>query len=437
MEEGLTHHILRLVQQISVIVIAARIAGEFCERYLRQPGVLGELVIGMIIGPYALGGMIDWPGLHGPLFPLSERSGSIPVSSDLYSFGQIAAVILLFVAGLETDLKQFLRYGLIASLIGLGGVLLPFFGGAYATVWFGAAESMSDPKALFMGAAMAATSVGITARVLSDIGRLDTPEGVTIIAGAVVDDVFGILLLSIVVSLVREGGEVSWGDIGITGLRAFGFWIGLTAVGLLLSRRIEKLLLWFRGRGSALVLALGICFAGAAAAEAFGLAMIIGAYAVGLALSERSIAKRLEGELRPIYHFMVPVFFVVMGMLVDFNAIRAVLLFGTVLSMLAILSKVLGCGLPAFGLGFNFRGAYRIGIGMMPRGEVALIVAGIGLASGAIQSALFGVTVMMTFVTTLLAPILLVPAFAGGLSGRRKPDRDHRQIPSETLNKEG
>ncbi len=271
---------------------------------------------------------------------------------------------------------------------------------------------------------MTATSVGITARVLNDIGKLDTPEGVTILAGAVVDDVLGILILAIVVDLGVKG-EFNWGDIAVTSVKAFGVWLFITAAGIIFANYIEKVLSWFRSPGTSLGLALFLCFACAALAEMFGLAMIIGSYAIGLGLSKtENLSEYLIERLEPVYQAFVPVFFVVMGMLVDFKAMWGeTVIFGTVLTLLAIISKVFGCGIPALGVGFNMKGSYRIGIGMLPRGEVALIVAGIGLAAGVIENDLFGVAVMMTMITTLMAPILLVPGFKGG-SGLRVDDEN-------------
>lgn len=410
--------VTKLVLQIGIILIVAKVAGEVCEVYLKQPGVLGELCAGMLIGPYLLGGYITIPHI-GPLFVAPHGGNGIPVSNELYAFAQIAAIILLFMAGLETDLRQFLRYGGPAFVIALGGVFFPFVLGAWATVFLGFAPSFMHPTALFMGAIMTATSVGITARVLSDIGKIDTPEGVTILASAVVDDVLGILVLAIVVSLSRQG-SVSLGALGMIGLKAFGFWVGLTASVILLSRYIERFLNLFETKGATLALSLALCFLASAAAELFGLAMIIGAYSMGLGLSEREIKHRLEEALTPIYGFMVPVFFVVMGMLVNFEAMQGALLFGVVISILAVISKLFGAGLPALAVGFNKIGALRIGIGMLPRGEVALIVAGVGLSAGVIRSAGFGVAIMMTLITTLLAPIFLVPAFQKRKEGTRQ-----------------
>jgi Kef-type K+ transport system membrane component KefB len=432
MEQNLTEVVLHLVFQLAVILCAAKVGGEIAERFLKQPAVLGELVVGMLIGPFALGQFIHLPHF-GVLFPPPAGHTLIAVSSELWAFAQVAVIILLFVAGLETDLGSFLRYGAKAFVIGLGGVIFPFFAGAWATSVF-TEHGMMSPMALFIGSAMTATSVGITARVLSDIRKLGTPEGVSILAAAVIDDVLGLLVLAIVVAMaagavageagLAAGGEVQadidWGELGWLAFKAFGIWIGITAAAILSAKYIERFFSMFKASGARLSLALALCFLVSGFVEMFGLAMIIGAYSIGLGLSQTEMAKELIKEMEGLYHGLVPVFFVVMGMLVSFPAMREELTFGIALSLLAIASKVFGCGLPALGLGFNVRGATRIGLGMLPRGEVALIIAGMGLARGAIDAGLFGVVIMMTVVTTFLAPVLLVPAFRGG-SGLKNP----------------
>ena len=419
--EELVHLITRIVLQLALILAAAKIAGEISERYLRIPPVLGELAAGIIIGPFALGGI----GLFGfePIFGAASHaiSNHTPnISTEIWAIAQVASVVLLFAVGLETDLKQFLRYAGPASAVALGGVILPFAFGAGATVYFGYADGFLDPKALFMGAILTATSVGITGRVLQDLHRMGAPEGVTIIAAAVVDDVLGILVLAVVVAM-SETGAVEAGELGLIAAKAVGFWLGLTGLMILLSGWISKALGWFRDPGAPLALALGLALLGAGLAEAFGLAMIIGAYSVGLGLAQTPLAHRIQPSMMGVYHFLVPIFFVVMGMLVDVSAIGAVLGFGIALTVLAIISKVVGSGAPALAAGFNMRGAWRVGLGMLPRGEVALIIAGIGLSREVINHDLFGVAILMTIVTTLIAPILLVPAFRSGQSGRRHP----------------
>ena len=422
MEQDFTELVTHLVFQLAVILAAAKVGGEICERYLRIPPVLGELVVGIIIGPFALGAL-SIPVL-GPLFEEPNRGGGgvIPVSLELFSVSQIAAVVLLFVAGLETNLKQFLRYAGPATAVAAGGVLIPFLFGLGATLLLKPAGLTGDPllySALFMGAVMTATSVGITARVLSDMRKLDTSEGVTVLAAAVVDDVLGILMLTVVVGM-SAGEAFSVGGVTLIGIKAVGFWVVLMAGGILGAQYISRALGTFRSSGSAIALALAIAFLAAGLAESFGLAMIIGAYTIGLALSGTSLARQLEEPIMAVYHALVPIFFVVMGMMVDLTVMGSVIVFGLIITALAILSKVVGSGVPALITGFNKVGSWRIGIGMLPRGEVALIIASIGLSRGIIGSDMFGVAILMTVVTTLLAPIILVPAFAKGGSGRKE-----------------
>lgn len=410
---SLTHKMMILMLQLAVIMIAARVCGELFERFLKQPSVLGELAAGMIIGPYALGPYIDIFG-SGPLFPLL-MGAAVPVSEPLYGLATMASIVLLFMVGLETDFKQFMRYAGPGFAVGVGGVIGSFLTGAYCYVWY-SGESFMSPAALFMGTVSTATSVGITARVLSEKKKLDSPEGTTILAGAVIDDVLGILILAVVggiAATATPGSEqsVDWGAIGIIAAKAFGFWLGATALGIMLSSKIQSFMHWFRSAGSSVSLGLGFAFLLAGVAETFGLAMIIGAYIMGLSLSKERISHELEHALLPIYAGFVPVFFAVMGMLVNFKAMMPAFWFGVVYSLIAVISKVLGSGIPCFFVGFNGIGAMRIGMGMLPRGEVALIVAGVGMSQGFIGQDMFGVVIMMTLVTTVIAPPGLVALF--------------------------
>jgi Kef-type K+ transport system membrane component KefB len=410
----LTHEAAVFVLQIGVVLIAAKVGGEIFERWLKQPAVLGELLMGVAIGPYALGA-IDLPTI-GRLFGDPSTGGAIPIPLALWVFAELGAVVLLFVAGLETDFESFVRFGPRATVVAIGGVILPFALGDAATVALGLAPSFVSAEALFVGAALTATSVGVTARVLGDIGELDTPEGVTILGAAVFDDVIGILVLAVVVA-IAQSGSVDAMQIGVIGGKALGAYLLLTALLVLLAGRIAGVIDAFRSPGSGLALALALGLVSGYVAESVGLAMIIGAFSAGIALSRSNLRERLGHEVRAVAHIVVPVFFVVVGMLVDLRALGSVLLFGTIVSVLAILSKVVGCSVPALALGFRPIGALRIGIGMVPRGEVALIIAGIGLATGAVEQAVFAVVVFMTFATTVLAPILLVPAFRTGGQG--------------------
>ncbi len=414
--------VAELILLLAVILVAAKVGGEVSERYLKIPPVLGELGAGILISPFLLGG-IHWFG-GGAIFEVAHDGSGLPVEPQLFFVAQMAAIVLLFEAGLETNRDQFMKYVRPATAVAAGGVILPFVMGFAATVLLGFADMDSIEgviPALFVGAIMTATSVGITARVLADIRRLDSPEGVTILAGAVVDDVLGIIILAIVVGVAEEG-TVTAGSVGIIFLKAVGFWLGLMIIGSIVSKYISNVVLWFKSAGGALVLALALAFIASAVAEIyFGLAMIIGAYTMGLALSSTELKHQVEESMRSVNNFLVPIFFVVIGMQVDFTAFGAgetslgsAILFAAVLTVFAVISKVVGAGLPALFVGFNRIGATRVALGMLPRGEVALIVAGIGLTSGVIGQDIFGVAIVMTVVTTVLAPVFLIPAFKGG-----------------------
>lgn len=404
--------------QLAVILIAARLGGFIAQRYFRAPSVLGELAAGMLFGPYALGGL-PLPG-WGPVFPL--KGGPLPVSTELYGFAMLASIVLLFISGLETDPKTFLRYSVSGLAVGVGGIVTAFAIGDVAAVLLGIADSFLSPPALFLGTVATATSVGLTARLLSERRKMGSPEGVTILAAAVFDDVLGIVVLALVVAVTRAKGSQStpadWKHIALIGTKALGFWILFTAVGLLLARRLTHLLKRLRSMTTIASICVGLALLVAGLSEMAGLAMIIGAYIVGLSLSQTDIAYELQERLRPLYDFLIPIFFCVMGMLVNFFAVKSVLLAAVFYGLAGIGAKIVGCGIPAWFTGFNLRGAVRIGTGMIPRAEVALIVAGIGLSSNIISPEVFGIAVSLTMLSTLLAPPLIVRAFQGG-SGLR------------------
>ncbi|HSE43398.1 MAG TPA: cation:proton antiporter [Acidobacteriota bacterium] len=423
MEQGITHEVTLLILQLAFILFIARIFGEIFEKFLKQPGVLGELVAGMLLGPYLLGSYLKLPVI-GSLFPILpaaslEAQANIPIQFPLYAIGQLGSVVLLLMAGLETNLASFLRFAGKATIVGAAGIVIPFVAGAYVTIWFGYATAFFDGAALFMGAILAATSVGITARVLSEIKKLDTPEGITILGAAVVDDVLGILVLAIVVNLV-ESGTVQFAAIGFTALKAIGIWIGLSVLFIYSAPVLARIWSGFRTPGSSLVLTIIACFVAAVICEMVGLALIIGAYVVGLAFSNTPIAPKMIEELKGLYHVLVPVFFVILGMLVNFDAMKHAIIFGLVITFVAIVGKLIGCGAAGFACGFNLLGSSRIGIGMIPRGEVALIIAGYGLTKGVVDQEIFGVAILMTILTTFLAPTFLLPVFKTQENGLRK-----------------
>ena len=417
MEEGIASVMANLVLQLGILIFAVRLIGKLFKK-IKVPTVLGELLIGVVIGPFALGG-IPLPGFPQGIFPLN--SASLAVSPELYSFSQVASIILLFASGLETDLKLFLKYSVAGGVIGIGGVVFSFVLGDLVGVLLLHTNFM-DVRCLFLGIMSTATSVGITARILSDKKKMDSPEGVTILASAVFDDVLGIILLAVILGVVAvlngTGASISGVEIAKIAGKAFGIWLVFTALGLIFSKQIAKFLKFFKHSYDFSICALGLGLLLAGVFEKQGLAMIIGAYVTGLSLSSTDIAPIIQERIRGLYDFFVPIFFAVMGMMVNVGEMlsKEVLIFGAIYTVVAILAKVFGCAFPAMLMGFNFKGGLRIGCGMIPRGEVALIIAGIGLTAGILDEKLFGVVILMTLVTTLVAAPFL--NFSLSLPGR-------------------
>lgn len=417
-----------IVLSLAIMLLAAKIGGEIAERKFKQPGVLGELLAGVVISPFALGPYLGFHVIPGEI---------MPISPEIDLIGQIGVVILLFLAGVETDVKQFMKFGKVAGVVAVGGVVFPFILGYFAIVYFYTPPPGSQDIiyiAMFTGAVLTATSVGITARVLKDIDRMNSEEGTTILAAAVIDDILGIIVLAMVIGIIGASGvaegaikvniiDSAWNgivpkttttDIIWIILKAALFWAVILFVGLKYSDKISNMLSKFKTKGAVMVIALVIGFLISYLAAYIGLALIIGAYAAGLALSASSYKEHLIEEITPVFNFIVPIFFVAMGMLVNVKDAVSIAGLGVLILVLAIIGKALGCGIVSYFSGFNYHGAMRVGMGMVPRGEVGLIVAYIGLSQGIIQQPLYVIAVVMSIVTTLITPPLLKSAFAKG-----------------------
>ena len=461
-----TEEMMFLVLQIGIIIFAAKVGGAIASM-MKLPSILGELAAGIVIGPWALGGIGFCPDMFNGMFKDGLFHGAAlremaahghtfdATSPALYGIATLASIILLFLSGLETNLKMFLKYSFVGSMVGVGGVLVSFAFGDLCAVWLlpqffetfadlksmPLAQAITQATPLYMGIMSTATSVGITARILSEKKKMDSEEGTTIMAGAVIDDVLGLIVLAIGNGIIAanvgakaaaEGaaaGGMDWGNIGLVALKAFGVWLGATAIGVLAARYIAKFLKrCFKSPVVIATMAFGLALVLAGFFEMMGLAMIIGAYVMGLALSRTDLKHPITEMLTPVYTFLVPVFFCAMGMMVDMSALcsKPVLIFGGIYTALAVLAKVLGCMIPSMCCGFNFLGGLRIGAGMVPRGEVALIIAGIGLSAGYLTQEIFGIGILMTLVTTVVAPPALVGLFAPKAKGVRhpKPSKD-------------
>ncbi len=405
-EEDATHGLdPTVLLGLGVFLIVAKLAGEAFER-LGQPAVLGELLGGIALGSLALFGFTGAEALR--------------TNEALAAIAEIGVIILLFEVGLESNLGEMLEVGSSSLLVAILGVVAPFFLG-----WGVGAYFLPDAATLvhiFIGATLCATSVGITARVLKDAGRLQTRESRIILGAAVIDDVLGLLILAIVAGAIRAqaaGGVLSAADVGRIAAKSIGFLVVAIALGHFVVPHLFRGAGRMESRGVLLGLSIAFCFLLAWAAALVGLAPIIGAFAAGLVLDEAHFelfTKRGERDLHellaPVSTLLVPVFFVLMGLKVDLRVFARpeILSFAAVLTLAAIAGKQL-CSLGVLERGVN-RAA--IGLGMIPRGEVGLIFAGIGAtlwlpsAQGAsepvIDAATFGAIVIMVVVTTFITP---------------------------------
>jgi len=431
----ITEQVAILVLQLGIILFAVRLFGQLAKK-IKIPSVLGELLAGVIIGPFALGG-IAIPGFENGIFPLAfTPDHTLAVSLELYSFATVASVVLLFASGLETDLGMFLRYSLAGSIIGISGALFSFIAGTFCGVIL-LNSSFWDPHCLFLGVIAMTSSIGISARILSERKKMDSPEGVTIISAGVFEDVLWIILLAVVLGIVSvTGGSSAGPSIGsilIMAGKAVGIWLGATILFLVCSRWLAGFLKIFKNSIDFSVLALGLAMIIAGVLEKQGVALIIGAYIAGLALSRTDIAPVIQERIRGLYVFFVPMFFAIMGMMVNVSEIikPPVLIFGILYTLAVILAKMIGDGGFAIIFGFNKIGALRIGAGLIPRGEGALITCGIGLAAGAISNELFSAAVFMIFLTIVACPPIMSLAFKSSKQGTRKQEKNEGSIHEE------
>ena len=385
---------------LAVVLICAKAGGWVAER-VGQPSVLGELVIGVVLGNLGLVGIesLEW----------------IKTDATLGLLANLGAVILLFEVGLESTLRDMLRVGPRSLVVAVLGVVAPWLLG-----WWVGALLLPDRSVyvhIFLGAILTATSVGITARVLKDLGRSQTPEARIILGAAVIDDVLGLVILAVVGSVIAAanvGQSLSLGAAAWVLVKAIVFLFGALAIGALVSQRLFRFASRLPGAGALLTTALAACFALASLAAAIGLAPIVGAYAAGLILEETHYREftdrgehRLEELVRPISILLVPVFFVLMGMRVDLHAFarRDAIVLAMALSVAAIVGKQ-ACALGGLGTTLD---RITIGIGMIPRGEVGLIFANIGAGlvvhgERIVDDQIYSAVVIAVMATTLVTP---------------------------------
>ncbi len=369
-----------LLLVLAAVLAATKVGGELVRR-AGQPAVLGELLAGVLLGGSVLG-VLD------------------PNEPVMHMLSELGVLVLLFAVGLETDLRSLRRVGAMALSVGAVGIILPFAGGFGVARALGAAPMTS----LVIAAALTATSIGISARVLGDLGRLKDDEGQVVLGAAVFDDVIGLVILAVVGSVVA-GEVITAGSVTRTALVAIGFVVGAIVLGTLIMRPLMAAVARVGDTGAVGVLALGFAFVTAALAARAGSAMIIGAFAAGLVLHATPQRHEIEKWTTSVGHVLVPVFFASVGAEVDVRALLspAALGLGAALIVVAVVGKVAAGYAPWW-----FRGnKLLVGVAMVPRGEVGLIFAQVGAAAGVLVGAEFGAVILMVVVTTFITPPLL------------------------------
>jgi len=376
---------MEFILYLLLIILFTKLAGDLSVR-LGQPAVLGKLLVGIALGPAALG----W----------------IEPGSFIDEVAEIGVLLLMFIAGLETDMEQLRRNWKSAFAVAVGGIILPFVGG-YGT---GVAFGLSQNASLFLGVVLSATSVSISVQVLKDMDRLGSREGTTILGAAVLDDVLVVLLLAVMMSAIGAGAgtEEAAQSIGwLIGQKAL-FFLGVAIVGWFVVPKVMKWMAPLRVTEAVVSAALVVCFAFAYFAEWMHMAGIIGAFGAGLAVARTDFKHEVEKKVEPIaYSVFVPVFFVSIGLNVSFAGIGEQWLFVVLLTIVACLTKLLGGWAGARVTGFDSRGALAVGAGMVSRGEVALIIAATGLQAGLVVPDEFTSIVLVVLLTTLATPPLL------------------------------
>jgi Kef-type K+ transport system membrane component KefB len=370
--------------QLFFIFVWAKLFGEAFER-LRLPAVLGEILAGVVLGPYG---------------------ARLVVPTDaIYAIAGIGAIFLLFTVGLETQPKDLLSVGRTSLYVALAGIAVPLlFGYGYMTL-----RHHPPHEAIFVAAAMMATSVGITARVLGDLNVMQTRAARIVLGAAVFDDILGMIVLAVVVGMVSSTG-LEWAQLLVTAIEAVGFALLMLFYAPRVVKRMEPGMERMSTRDAPLIIALAICLGLSYAAVKIGMAAIIGAFFAGLAFAEYSPRWNLRERVFSINEFLAPFFFFSMGARLNMNVFdRKLVVSAIVISLLAILSKLVGCGLPVLRSGWKT--AAKVGVGMVPRGEVGLIVALVGLQMNIVSESAYALVIFMTGMTTLVAPPIMKVLF--------------------------
>lgn len=390
--------IIHVLISLAALLFAAKIFAEIFNK-LRLPAVLGELVAGIIVGPFALGSI-----------PIFDGKPLVILNETVLQIGQIAGIVILFIAGLHITPKEFLRGGAASFTIGACGVIVPFFLGYFVFTLFG----LEGLQSVLIATTLTATSVAISVSVLTEFGKMQTKEAKIILGAAIVDDILAIAVLSVVVTMVQTGNMApNVIDIIFLILKILGIFVGLLIAAIIIIPRIVNTEGLWKARGSIEGIVTASFFGASAIAAAVGLSAIVGAFSVGMAVASTKIIKRVEEYVDKLDIIFGPLFFAIIGAQVNLTGINIdVLILSAIVIVVAIVSKLVGCGLPSLFFLRNKSKAMIVGIGMISRGEVGLIVAGIGVTSGVLSSNIYTTVIIMVAVTTLITPVWLRKAYS-------------------------
>ena len=388
---------LHIIISLAILLFAAKLFAELFHR-IKMPVVLGELLAGIVVGPFALGGLPIFNG--DPLVILDETVKHI---------GEIAAIVILFIAGLEITPREFLRGGAASLTVGSLGVILPFFVGYYVFTAFG----LEALEAMLIATALTATSIAITVQVLTELGKMQTKEARLILGAAIVDDILAIAVLSVVTTMVQTGDTTpAILDITFLVLKIFGLFAVLLVGSVVIIPRILHVERLWRSEGSVEGITTAAFFGAAGIAAFVGLSPIVGAFSVGMAVASTRIIKQVEEYVSKLGIIFVPLFFAIIGAQVDLRGVNLdVLYLSGIIIAVAVVTKLAGCGLPAMIFLKEKSKAMKVGIGMISRGEVGLIVAGVGVSSGALSSDIYTTVIIMVAITTIITPVWLKIAY--------------------------
>jgi Kef-type K+ transport system membrane component KefB len=390
--------VLRGIVTICILVFSAKVLGEIFS-WRKIPSVLGELFAGILLGPYALGSFIAINGT--PLIEINEI---------VRAFGEIGGILILFVAGLEMTFRDFRKVGSAAFVIGTVGVIVPFIMGYGLSLALG----LSTIACLVVGAALVATSISITMLVLQELNRSRTVESRMMVSAAVVDDVLGLAILGVIVSFISTATPITPLSVIIVISTSLALWLAMTVFAAIVVPRIIN---WTSkgSEGTLEAAATASCFGASALAAYLGLSPIVGAFAAGMAVASSKTIEKIRDYTKKISVIFSPVFFALAGAQFDLRSFITsdwfFYVFFAALVIVAIASKMIGCGLPAAYFLKNRSKGARVGVGMISRGEVGLIVAGVAITAGAITQSTYAAILGMIMITTVLAPILLRRAY--------------------------